>query len=703
IDLVIVLDASTSVTETNFQLMKNFVKDFLQDADIDGGNVRVGVIIYSTEDYVQFHLNTYRTSADWCDTLYKRFTVVMFGVINGVSSESSEETIRRAIEAHDEGIHIFSIGVGIYTVGLNIGDATELDEISSKPLDEYKTVARSEEELDELPGIYKYRIERGFIDTKATSNSDSSPDSSSANKNCRTKGDVVFVLDSSGSVGEYNFGLVKNFTQETIKDLSVDSGLYRIGVITFSDSSRVQFQLNTYTTRQEIFDAIQKIPYVYGRTHTAEALRRVRTEMFTVRNGDRPDVPNLLVVVTDGQSNINHEQTLPEARQIKAAGATIVTVAIGLEKNYEIQGLTSPPLDENIVEVTDFDGLSRLSRLIVAPLCSDTNLCDRNPCRNEGVCVDGLRSYMCLCTPGFYGEICDKSCGPPADVVLILDSSTSIGSAQFSAIKGYAQTLVSEMNVETCNIHVGVIKYSSAAMIQFNLGVYDTEDEIIQGIQRISFTPARANMAEAIRVVRTQMFNNRNGDRPSARNIAFLLTDGSAEINRDITSSEIDLTIDAGVRLVPLGVSPRDRTEIEYIAESQGLRLMEIEENSDFTAMSDQVLEAVHDPQNHCSPNPCQNGGECVNAPLGFTCVCSNGFAEKNKCAENPCRNGGTCENGEKTFACRCPPGYAGIDCSRNSSVCAENPCRNGGTCVAGVGTFSCQCLQGYIGEFCEV
>lgn len=73
--------------------------------------------------------------------------------------------------------------------------------------------------------------------------------------------------------------------------------------------------------------------------------------------------------------------------------------------------------------------------------------------------------------------------------------------------------MVSEMNVETCNIHVGVIKYSSAAMIQFNLGVYDTEDEILQAIQRISFTPARANMAEAIRVVRTQMFNNRNGDR----------------------------------------------------------------------------------------------------------------------------------------------------------------------------------------------
>lgn len=76
------------------------------------------------------------------------------------------------------------------------------------------------------------------------------------------------------------------------------------------------------------------------------------------------------MVVTDGHSNINNEQTLPEARRIKSAGTTIITVAIGLEKNFEIQGMTSPPLDDNIIEVTDFDGLSRLSRLIVAPLCS---------------------------------------------------------------------------------------------------------------------------------------------------------------------------------------------------------------------------------------------------------------------------------------------------------------------------------------------
>lgn len=80
-------------------------------------------------------------------------------------------------------------------------------------------------------------------------------------------------------------------------------------------------------------------------------------------------------------------------------------------------------------------------------------------------------------------------------------------------MKSYVQTIVREMNILSCDINVGVIKYSSGAMIQFNLGTYNSEDAILRAVQAISYTPGRANMAEALRVVRTQMFTNRNGDR----------------------------------------------------------------------------------------------------------------------------------------------------------------------------------------------
>ena len=76
-----------------------------------------------------------------------------------------------------------------------------------------------------------------------------------------------------------------------------------IGVLTFGWANIIISQ----------FHAIERLQYVKGRTNTAEALLYIRTEMFTALNGDRQDVPNFAVVITDGESNINEERTLPEA------------------------------------------------------------------------------------------------------------------------------------------------------------------------------------------------------------------------------------------------------------------------------------------------------------------------------------------------------------------------------------------------------
>lgn len=103
-------------------------------------------------------------------------------------------------------------------------------------------------------------------------------------------------------------------------------------------------------------------------------------------------------------------------------------------------------------------------------------------------------------------------CGPSSDVVIILDSSASVGPSIFQSLKIYAQRMIDEMHIEDCAINVGVIKYSSAAMIQFNLGTR-SEEEVVRRIGEISYTPGSSNMAEAFRVVNTQMFNTRNGDR----------------------------------------------------------------------------------------------------------------------------------------------------------------------------------------------
>lgn len=57
---------------------------------------------------------------------------------------------------------------------------------------------------------------------------------------------------------------------------------------------------------------------------------------------------------------------------MKSQGTTIVTIAIGtgMQNNPELRGLTSPPVDRNMIEVGDYETLYRVPQVLVAPLCT---------------------------------------------------------------------------------------------------------------------------------------------------------------------------------------------------------------------------------------------------------------------------------------------------------------------------------------------
>ena len=54
-----------------------------------------------------------------------------------------------------------------------------------------------------------------------------------------------------------------------------------------------------------------------------------------------------------------------------------------------------------------------------------------------------------------------------------------------------------------------------------------------QAIGQITFDGGKTNIADGLRVLRTQLFNH-NGDRPEAPNIALVITDGGANINEQV-------------------------------------------------------------------------------------------------------------------------------------------------------------------------
>jgi len=90
---------------------------------------------------------------------------------------------------------------------------------------------------------------------------------------------------------------------------------------------RVDLLYNTaYTLTCSPVDAIDRVKYTYGSTNSADALKTMHEDMFSVANGDRPDVGNIAFMITDGVSNINYRRTIPEAEAAHGKGIRVYAI-----------------------------------------------------------------------------------------------------------------------------------------------------------------------------------------------------------------------------------------------------------------------------------------------------------------------------------------------------------------------------------------
>lgn len=188
---------------------------------------------------------------------------------------------------------------------------------------------------------------------------------------CFRQLDVVIVLDGSGSL-EDSFETSMRLTKRIVQGLNFAGGRTRVGVMTYSDSSTIQFNLNEYSDKASVLNAIS-FAQVSGFTNTQDALRVLRTQMFNSA-GDRPGVQNVAIVMTDGLSNVQQDNTIPEAQLAQQSGITVMAVGIQDQDgiNYvEIEGISSNPSTTNSFFLTDDneDAISAMANSILDILC----------------------------------------------------------------------------------------------------------------------------------------------------------------------------------------------------------------------------------------------------------------------------------------------------------------------------------------------
>jgi len=98
---------------------------------------------------------------------------------------------------------------------------------------------------------------------------------------CHFAGDIVFTVDSSGSIGLINFIQITSFVTKLAHALDLDDALlsrgdgmggFRIGLVTFSTGVSLVFQLDTYQDKALLLKALD-VRYMDGTTNTADAIR----------------------------------------------------------------------------------------------------------------------------------------------------------------------------------------------------------------------------------------------------------------------------------------------------------------------------------------------------------------------------------------------------------------------------------------------
>jgi secreted protein with Ig-like and vWFA domain len=147
----------------------------------------------------------------------------------------------------------------------------------------------------------------------------------------------------------------------------------RVSALTFSKRSVVEFHFNTHANKpnpeQEILNNIAEMVYTKGVTNTSGALRVAREQLFQEENGDRDEVQNLAVIITDGNSNVDRDP-VQDADKLKDDGVYIFGIAVGTNKSInwgEIEAIVSDP--NELVRLKTYDDLIPLRETIIQKMC----------------------------------------------------------------------------------------------------------------------------------------------------------------------------------------------------------------------------------------------------------------------------------------------------------------------------------------------
>ncbi|XP_076013206.1 collagen, type XXVIII, alpha 1a [Genypterus blacodes] len=185
--------------------------------------------------------------------------------------------------------------------------------------------------------------------------------------------ELVFVIDSSASMGAANFEVVKDFVNAFIDQVFLSSEASRIGVVLYSNVNMVMVSLMQKYSQEDIKAIVRKMSSHGEGSFTGSAIHQAN-QLF---QASRLGVRKVSVLLTYGEADprdiLQPEDTAAEAR---AAGIELFVIGVMNKTNTLYEGfqavtkaIASNPDEEHVYLVDDFMILPTLEGKILSWIC----------------------------------------------------------------------------------------------------------------------------------------------------------------------------------------------------------------------------------------------------------------------------------------------------------------------------------------------
>ncbi|XP_017276366.1 collagen alpha-1(VI) chain [Kryptolebias marmoratus] len=344
--------------------------------------------------------------------------------------------------------------------------------------------------------------------------------------------DLAFIVDSSESIGATNFALAKDFIVTVIDRLIKNhqvkfaANQSTVSVVQYS-GSKAQEVVKLTSTLADFKQAVKDLRWLAEATYTAEALEFSLKETLKDMKKDN----KVVLVLTDGRSDIDRDKANLNA----LCGKDLVVGGLGV-KDYsgrqpnkeQLQAVTcesdtKPGFSfvlENFAELLDDNFLRNLT----AKICQ------------EKKCPD----YKC---PISFAEA--------TDILVMMDSSASVGHKNFEISKTFVQRLAERFltaeRKESVRVRVSVAQYSRRPLMEQALT--NNLTLLHSKIEEAAFQNDGTDVVEALGFG-VSSFRGRGDASSSGRKKIVLFSDGrSQRVTDALLEKRVREVSDAGIEL----------------------------------------------------------------------------------------------------------------------------------------------------------